>query len=187
MISSWIDFTNRSSPFKMMKSLLSLLPIPPLLLSSCDSDESKDDKSSAGFEVVTYSGTVEEEKKAPKVTNTTIERKPAAPSDSMSKVIAANTEKPKPVPMDQVKPVHLVAKPVPNRPGFVLNPSPKKLSMFGAFPRARSSATQATLTPITSSALPTLDPPSDLFSERRRAASPRPLILPQSTRLKTDT
>ena len=109
-----------------MKFFLPLLSILPFLLCSCDSDEADAEGSSSGFEIVTYSGPVEEEETPRKVT-TTIERKPAEPSDSMSKVIAANTEAPKAIPMEKIKRVQPVAKPVPGKPGFVFNPFTDKI------------------------------------------------------------
>lgn len=109
-----------------MKLVITLLP---LILVSCKSDEAEadDEKNSLLPEIVTYSGTVEEEneEKSSGVT-TTIERKPAKPSDSLAKVIAANGGKPEAVPMDEVEAIHPVAEPIPGKPGYVFNPWTKK-------------------------------------------------------------
>ena len=117
-------------PLKMKLSLL----LPIIFLVSCKSQESEssvnqeapaeqepsEQKPSEPAKkmfiprVVTYGGPIEGEESE--------EKEKSEISDSMSKVIAANTDPPGAVPMDEVKPAETVAEPVPGRPGFVYNP-----------------------------------------------------------------
>ncbi len=119
--------------------------LPALFLVSCNSDEKETSKTEQAPanpgtaqpvkkvqqpELVTYSGTLDDEDPS-----TQKEHKPSAPSESISKVIAANTNPPtaipRPTPQPRVPstpqeepapPKYKVAEHIPNRPGYVFNP-----------------------------------------------------------------
>lgn len=109
-----------------------------LILASCKSDGADHEGGNNIFpQIVTDPGTIEGEKQQkPGEVKTTIKRKPAEPSDSMSKVIAANTGPPKAIPMDQIE-IIPKAGAVPGKPGFVINPwTQKEVDVRGMKPKS---------------------------------------------------